>query len=263
MSQNICSAPEPEKKEPMDDETLDKLLDELIDDGPPVKSDMDVFEQAISNFSEFREPPEISTCIEEVDNTQIYKFSDDAKLNLFNGSYFDTGLGEGYRERTLIQTSCSLEIKGTFNTRDLQIENYPSYVDFGQVKFLDKQKSDTLIVENVGLFGSFDTSIVSIRDSSYVDIDIDLTNKSKCAYLLVDTRFNRVRGKINISKSFYSQLNNENKDFLIAISDEKNLTISIEGTPIARYIEKKYGSSNIVQQYSNIKEILSEITIDI
>ena len=205
-----------------DEKSFDEIMNEILgEDNENRKTDKEDFEEKIFEVSrpyEIIEPP---SGIEEVENTQKYKFSDDARIGLFNGFSLDTGFGDGYRERTLIQTSHHLEVTGHFNTRDLIIEKHPESDKFGQIEFRDRQKADSLIVENVGLFGEFDVAIISIKDSSFVDINLDITDRSKCTYLLIDTRFDKVRGQIKMSKDFYSQLNTINIGFLVETNKNK------------------------------------------
>lgn len=249
-------------KENFDDKTFDDIMNEILgDDNSKKKTDREEFEELIKGAStpfDFIDPV---SCIEEIENRQIYKFSDDARIGLFNGDIFDTGLGEGYREITQIQTSNCLEITGHFNTRDLKIEKHPEKYRFGQVKFIDRQKCDSLTVEKVGLFGNFDVAVVSINDSSYIDINLDISNKTKCTYLLIDTRFDRVRGKINMSQDFYNQLYSVNLDLLLNIDKKGKVEILVENEKIETYMANRKTARNSIFRYSKIREILDEMNI--
>lgn len=246
------------------EKTFDEIMDEIFgEDEKNIKSDKEEFEEKILEVSKPCDIIEPENCVEEIENIQIYKFSDDARIGLFNGFSLDTGLGDGYRENTLLQTSHCLEITGHFNTRDLKIEKHPNSERFGHLEFIDKQMVNSLVVENVGLFGSFDVAIVSIRDSTYVEINLDITDKSKCTYLLIDSRFDRVRGKINISDNFYSQLNVENLKFLINVSKNSTVEICVEGMPISDYITKDETNKNMSFEYSRIKDMISETRIEV
>ena len=134
---------------------------------------------------------------------------------------------------------------------------------YGQVEFNDKQKVDSLTIENAGVFGTFDVAIVSIHDSSYIDIKLDITDKSKCTYLLVDTRFDRVRGKIKMSKDFYSQLNAANIDFLIEVNKSKMLDILVDDEPIEKYMRCELSDDSISSKYSKIKEMLNDMNVEL
>ena len=247
-----------------DEKTFDEIMNEILGvDDKNSKTDKEEFEEKIAEVSHPCIVPEPSNCIEEVENTQIYKFSDDARIGLFNGFSLDTGLGDGYRENTLIQTSHHLEVIGHFNTRELKIEKHPTSERFGQVEFNDIQKVDSLIIENAGVFGSFDVAIVSIHDSSFVDINLDITDKSKCTYILIDTRFDRVRGRVNMSKCFYNQLNDENLDFLLNVDKTELVTIYVNKKPIFDYIAESKPVDNIGQEYSNIKDMLYDMRVDL
>lgn len=249
-------------------ETFDDIMNEILgEDNTTKKTDREEFEEKIFEVSrpyEIIEPPD---SVEEIENTQRYRFADDARIGLFNGFSLDTGLGDGYREKTLIQTSHHLEITGHFNTRDLIIEKHSESNRFGQIEFNDRQKVDSLVVENVGLFGEFDVAIVSICDSSYIDIKLDISDKSKCTYLLIDTRFDRVRGKVKMSKDFYNQLNASNIDFLIEVNKSNFIDIIVGDESIDRPIEehKRYESSdgNISSKYSKIKDMLNNLNLEL
>lgn len=245
-------------------ESFDDIMNDILGrDDTHKKTDKEEFEEKISEVSKSYELLHPVNCIEEVENTQKYMFSDNSKIGLFNSFSFDTGLGDGYRENTLIQTSHHLEVAGHFNTRELKIEKHPMKEKYGQVEFNDKQKVDSLIIENSGVFGTFDVAIVSIHDSSYIDIELDITDKSKCTYLLVDTRFDRVRGKIKMSKDFYSQLNAANIDFLIEVNKSKMLDILVDDEPIEEYMRCELSDDNISSKYSKIKEMLNDINAEL
>ena len=247
-----------------DEKTFDEIMNEILGvNDKNSKTNKEEFEEKIAEVSCPCIVPEPSNCIEEIENTQKYKFSDDARIRLFNGFILDTGFGEGYRERTLIQTSDHLEVLGSFNTRELIIEKHPIREKYGQVEFNDKQKIDSLIIENVGIFGSFDVAVVSIHDSSYVDIKLDITDKSKCTYLLLDTRFDRVRGRINMSNDFYSQLNAKNIDFLIEINKSEVIKILVDDIPIEDYFANYDFDDNLNMKYSNIKDMLNNMNVDL
>ena len=251
-------------EENKDEKTFDEIMNEILgEDNENVKTDREEFEEMIKDVSIPFDNIYPLSCLEEIENRQIYKFSDDARIGLFNGDIFDTGFGEGYREITQIQTSNCLEITGHFNTRDLKIEKHPDKYRFGQVKFIDKQKCDSLVVEKVGLFGNFDASLVSINDSSFVDINLDISNKSKCTYLLIDTRFDRVRGKINMSKDYYNQLNVVNIDYLVEVNKSKMLEILVDDKPIEKYLRYKSSDDSLSSKYSKIREMLNEIYVEL
>ena len=246
-----------------DEKSFDEIMDEILgEDDNNHKTDKEEFEEKIFEVSRPYEIIEPSSGIEEVENTIKYKFSNDARIELFNGYTLDTGYGDGYRERTLIQTSHHIEVIGHFNTRDLIIEKHPEFDKFGQIEFNDRQKADSLVVENVGLFGEFDVAIISIKDSSFVDINLDITDRSKCTYLLIDTRFDRVRGSINMTKNFYNQLNDENLDFLLNVAKNSKVDIKVDGILIFNYIANETGDKNINLEYSHIKDMLTDMRIE-
>ena len=245
-------------------ESFDDIMNDILGkDDNNHKTDKEEFEEKIFEVSRPYEIIEPNNCVEEVENTQKYRFSDDARIGLFNGFSLDTGIGDGYRERTLVQTSHHLEVTGHFNTRDLIIEKHPEFDKFGQIEFNDKQKADNLVVENVGLFGEFDVAIISIKDSSFVDIKLDITDRSKCTYLLIDTRFDRVHGQIKMSKDFYSQLNAINIGFLVETNKSKLVNILVDDKPIEEYISHASSADNINLKYSQIKDMLCTMNIDL
>ena len=245
-----------------DDKTFDDIMNEILgEDDSERKTDRDEFEEKISKVSRSLDMGYTPNCVEVFENTQTYKFSDDARIGLFNGFSFDVGVGEGFREKTLLQTSHNLEVSGRFNTRDLTIEKHPESEMFGHVELDEKQKVDSLTVGNVGLFGEFDAAIVSILDSTYVDITLDISDKSKCTYLLVDARFDRVCGKINMTKDFYNQLSRVNLDYLINIDELCDVEIEVEHMPISEYMANKIPSESIGADYSTLEEILYDMGV--
>lgn len=247
-----------------DSKSFDEIIDEILrDDNNKKKTDKEEFEDMIKDVSSPFDRIESASSIEEIENMQVYKFSDEAKIGLFNGYIFDTGLGDGYREITKIQTSNRLEVTGHFNTRDLKIEKHPDKYKYGHVKFIDNQKCDSLTIEKVGLYGSFDAAIVLINDSSYVDINLDISNKSKCTYLLIDTRFDRVRGKINMTKDFYNQLNAANIDFLIEVNKSKMIEILVDEKPIVEFMRFDITEESISSKYSKIKDMLNDMNVEL
>ena len=244
--------------------SFDEIMNEILgEENENKKSDKELFEEMINEVSIPFDVMDPGNCVEEVENTQIYRFSDNARIGLFNAYSLDTGFGDGYREITLIQTSDLLEVIGSFNTRELKIEKNPDKYKYGQIKFIDKQRCDSLTVENVGVFGSFNVAIVSIHDSSFIDINLDILDKSKCTYVLIDARFDRVRGKINMSKDFYNQLNNENRDMLMNINRLGQIKISVENKNILHYIADYELQENINEEYDDIRQMLDDMRTDI
>lgn len=255
------------------DDIINEILSEVNDD-ENTKSSEDEFEEMMQEVESFTPLFFAKSSVEEVDNTLTYRFGEDTHLRLFEGYDLDKGLiGEEYREEIHLQTSNLLSIEGTFNTSKIRIEKYPDTTKIGKVFFNheEKQKADNLIIENVGVVGSFDVPIVSIHDTSYVDIDLDISDKTKCTYLLIDTRFDRVRGKINLSYSFYNQLNNQNKLFLILVNSQNNnhtkngkagIQILVEGRPICEEFENTKVPENAEQEYSYLKTILQSVDMD-
>ena len=224
-------------EENKEEKTFDEIMNEILgEDNENVKTDKEEFEEMIKDVSIPFDNIYPLSCLEEIENRQIYKFSDDARIGLFNGDIFDI---------------------------PFMVEKHPDKYRFGQVKFIDKQKCDSLVVEKVGLFGNFDASLVSINDSSFVDIKLDISNKSKCTYLLIDTRFDRVRGKINMSKDFYNQLNIVNIDYLVEVNKSKMLEILVDDKPIEKYLRYKSSDDSLSSKYSKIKEMLNEIYVEL
>ena len=220
------------------EKTFDEIMNEILgedDDSDDWPSQSEEFEKTMEEVANLDVSEFTDNSVEEIDNTQTYKFGGNAHIKLFNEFCFDTGLGEGYREVTVLQTSSALLIDGTFNTSEVRIEKHPYSSKIGKVVFNDKQKTDSLLIGNAGLCGEFDVTAVSIKDNSYVDITLDITNKTKCAYLLIDTRFDKVCGKIRLSENFYNQMPEQNKQYLLSLSDNKHLEITVDDIPFADY----------------------------
>ena len=248
-----------------EEKIVDEILNEILaEDDENRKTDKEEFEEKIQEVSTPLTTVEASNWTSECGNTQEYTFSDNAKIWLSNDyDIFDTEFDSCYRESVLLQTSHHLAVAGSFNTKKLVIRKNPFHDKFGQVEFDYKQKTDSLIIENTGVFGEFDAAVVSIHDSSYVDIYLDITDKSKCTYLLIDTRFDRVRGKINMSHNFYAQLNASNLDLLIEINKNRMIKILVDDKPIEEYYKDYRFEGNINWKYSYIIDMLSDMNIDL
>ena len=248
-----------------DEKTFDEIMNEILgEDDKNRKTDKEEFEEKIQEVSTPCTAVEAKNWTSEFGNSQEYTFSDNAKIWLSNYyDIFDTEFDSCYRESVLLQTSHHLDVAGSFNTKKLVIRKNPFHDKFGQVEFDSKQKTDSLIIENAGVFGEFDAAVVSIHDSSYVDIYLDITDKSKCTYLLIDTRFDRVRGKINMSHNFYAQLNANNLDLLIEINKNRMIKILVDDKPIEEYYKDYRFEGNINWKYSYIIDMLSDMNIDL
>ena len=254
-------------------ESFDDIMNEILgEEKVPQANSKDEFEKMMEEVAADRSVSEPENSIEEIDNTIEYKFTGDTHLQLFNGFCFDTGLGDGYRERTVIKTSDLLEIDGTFNTSEIVLEKRVDKNKLGKIVFKEKQKADDIIIENVGVKGHLDAAIVSIHDTSYVDIYLDITDKRKCAYLLIDYRFDRVRGNITMSKDFYNQLTDQNKHYLMQVSLRSAVNIKEGGNGIHIYVagrelydlyDPKPGEMpTIEKEYDELKEILINIGVE-
>ena len=230
------------------EKTFDEIIDEILgsSDEDGGDKDNDEFEKMMKEMEELKVSKCVDNRVEEVDNTQTYMFSGNAHLNLINGSFFESGLGDGYREVTQIKTSNGLLIDGSFNTSEIQIDKHPKSFKMGKIVFNDRQKTDNLIVANAGLCGEFDASVVSIKDNSYIDITLDISEKTKCAYLLIDTRFDKVCGKIRLTEKFYNQMPEKNKTLLSNLKDNKHIQITVEDIPFAEYSIPTYQSLDYV-----------------
>lgn len=254
-------------------ESFDDIMNEILgeEEVPQAKS-KDEFEKMMEEVAVDRSVSEPENSIEEIDNTIEYKFTGDTHLQLFNGYVFDTGFGDGYRERTVIKTSDLLEIDGTFNTSEIVLEKRVDKNKLGKIVFKEKQKADDIIIENVGVKGHLDAAIVSIHDTSYVDIYLDITDKRKCAYLLIDYRFDRVRGNITMNKDFYNQLTDQNKHYLMQVSLRSAVNIKEGGNGIHIYVDgrelydlydpKPGEMPTIEKEYDELKEILINIGVE-
>ena len=254
-------------------ESFDDIMNEILgEEEVPQANSKDEFEKMMEEVAVDRSVSEPENSIEEIDNTIEYKFTGDTHLQLFNGFCFDTGLGDGYRERTVIKTSDLLEIDGTFNTSEIVLEKRVDKNKLGKIVFKEKQKTDDIIIENVGVKGHLDAAIVSIHDTSYVDIYLDITDKRKCAYLLIDYRFDRVRGNITMSKDFYNQLTDQNKHYLMQVSLRSAVNIKEGGNGIHIYVDgrelydlydpKPGEMPTIEKEYDELKEILINIGVE-
>ena len=254
-------------------ESFDDIMNEILgEEEVPQANSKDEFEKMMEEVAVDRSVSEPENSIEEIDNTIEYKFMGDTHLQLFNGFCFDTGLGDGYRERTVIKTSDLLEIDGTFNTSEIVLEKRVDKNKLGKIVFKEKQKTDDIIIENVGVKGHLDAAIVSIHDTSYVDIYLDITDKRKCAYLLIDYRFDRVRGNITMSKDFYNQLTDQNKHYLMQVSLRSAVNIKEGGNGIHIYVDgrelydlydpKPGEMPTIEKEYDELKEILINIGVE-
>ncbi|MBR1453112.1 MAG: hypothetical protein IJ593_00475 [Lachnospiraceae bacterium] len=259
-----------------ENQSFDDIINEILGEEEKSKTNSkEEFKKMVADVARDKRLISPANSIEEIDNAIEYKFTGDTHLQLFSAYGFESSLGDGYREKTIIKTSDLLEIDGTFNTSELRIDKGDDGNKLGKIVFKENQKTDSLVIKNVGVKGSFDTAIVSIQDTTYVDIDLDITDRRKCTYLLIDNRFDRVSGKINMTREFYDQLTNYNQEYLYSLSLKGKvgivqggigIEVLVDGTPVYElkniYAPGPGEHFNFEKGYADIKDILINSGID-
>lgn len=214
--------------------SINEILNEDTDASKKLSQDeefkMTMEEIANRDVNEF-----IDTAVEEIENVLTYKFASNAHIKLSNNCLLDTGIEEKYQKIIQLKTSNNLLIDGTFTARELRVGNHPDSINIGKIVFNDKQKVDTLLIGNAGVCGTFDAISVFIKNNACVDISLDISNKTKCAYLLIDMRFNKVCGKIRLTEGFFNQMSELNKKFILSLSKNEQVKITVEDTPFEKF----------------------------